>query len=494
MYEDRILAAGLEDKLMTAEEAAALIKTDMKLGFSGFTSAGYAKKIPTAIAAQGTAKNLTVITGASTGVELDGELAKAGLMGRRHPFQSDKDSRNNINAGNINYADIHLGVLPRMVRQDVFGELDYTIVECCMITEEGNLVPTLTVGATNALVDKSKKVIVELNTSVPKEVFGMHDIINPDNGIPVPITGPADRVGVPYIECGVDKIAAIVINEEVGATPVFKAPDEVSAKIAEHIVNFLKDEVKKGHMPENLYPLQSGVGAVANAVLAGLSDAGFKHLSMYTEVGQDSALDLIHAGIMDTLSTTAISLSKEGLEKFYENFDNLRDKIVIRPQDISNHPEMIRRLNLIAMNTAIEADIYGNVNSTHIIGTKMMNGIGGSGDFARNSGISIFMTPSLAKDGAISSIVPMVSHVDSCEHDVCVLVTEQGLADLRGLSPKERAELIIEKCAHPDYRKQLRDYFESAKEVSLSQHTPHDLRHCFDMHNRFLETGSMKNL
>lgn len=492
MYEDRILQKSLLNKVMSADEAAALIKSDMKLGFSGFTSAGYAKKVPTAIAQLGTAKNLTVITGASTGTELDGSLAKAGLMGRRHPFQSDKDSRNSINAGTTKYADIHLGVLPRLVRQGIFGEMDYTIVECCMITEEGNLVPTLTVGATNALVEHSKKVIVELNTSVPKEVYGMHDVISPDEGIPVPITKVTDRVGVPYIPCTPDKIAAIVINEEVGATPVFKEPDEVSAKIAEHIVEFLKEEVAKGRMPENLYPLQSGVGAVANAVLAGLSNAGFKHLSMYTEVGQDSALDLVHAGIMDSLSTTAISLSKEGLEKFYDNFDEVKDKIVLRPQDISNHPEMIRRLNLIAMNTAIEADIYGNVNSTHILGTKMMNGIGGSGDFARNSFVSIFMTPSLAKDGAISSIVPMVSHVDSCEHDVGVLVTEQGLADLRGLSPKERAELIIEKCAHPDYKQQLRDYFEHAKEVSPSQHTPHDLRHCYDMHNRFIETGSMK--
>ncbi len=491
MYEDRILNKDLLGKVISAEEAAQLIKPNMTLGFSGFTSAGYAKKIPTAIAKQGTATNLTVITGASTGKELDGELAAAGLMGRRHPFQSDSASRNSINAGTTDYADIHLGVHPRMIRQGIFGEMDYTIVECCMITEKG-LVPTLTVGATNALVEKSKKIIVELNTSVPTGVYGMHDIISPEEGIPVPITEPAQRVGIPYIPCDLDKIEAIVINEEVGATPVFKEPDEVSAKIAEHIIAFLKEEVKKGNIPENLYPLQSGVGAVANAVLAGLSNAGFKHLSMYTEVGQDSALDLVHAGIMDSLSTTAISLSEDGLKKFYDNFEDIKDKIVLRPQDISNHPEMIRRLNLIAMNTAIEADIYGNVNSTHIVGTKMMNGIGGSGDFARNSAISIFMTPSLAKDGAISSIVPMVSHVDSCEHDVCVLVTEQGLADLRGLSPKQRAELIIEKCAHPDYKQQLKDYFEHAKEVSKSQHTPHDLAHCFDMHQRFLETGTMK--
>lgn len=144
------------------------------------------------------------------------------------------------------------------------------------------------------------------------------------------------------------------------------------------------------------------------------------------------------------------------------------------------------------MNTAIEADIYGNVNSTHIMGTSMMNGIGGSGDFARNGGLSIFMTPSTAKGGAISSIVPMVSHVDHTEHDVQIIVTECGIADLRGKSPRERAELVIENCCHPDYRPALRDYYERAKAVAKGQHTPHDLNTALSWHQRYLDTGSMK--
>ena len=167
-----------------------------------------------------------------------------------------------------------------------------------------------------------------------------------------------------------------------------------------------------------------------------------------------------------------------------------RDKIILRPQEISNNPEVIRRLGVIAMNTAIEADIYGNVNSTHIMGSKMMNGIGGSGDFSRNAAISIFSTPSTAKDGRISSIVPMVSHVDHTEHEVMVLVTEQGYADLRGLSPKERAVKIIENCAHPDFRDELMNYFRRACEGSVL-HTPHILSEALSWHSRFLDTGSM---
>ncbi len=100
------------------------------------------------------------------------------------------------------------------------------------------------------------------------------------------------------------------------------------------------------------------------------------------------------------------------------------------------------------MNGMLEADIYGNVNSTHVMGTRIMNGIGGSGDFARNGYLSMFLSPSTAKGGAISSIVPMVPHVDHTEHDVQVLVTEQGLADLRGLSPRKRSRVVIDKCAH----------------------------------------------
>src|SRR4029078_11583721 len=106
-----------------------------------------------------------------------------------------------------------------------------------------------------------------------------------------------------------------------------------------------------------------------------------------------------------------------------------------RPQEISNHPEVIRRLGCLAMNGMIQADIYGNVNSTHMMGSSIQTGIGGSGDFARNAYISMFVTPSTAKGGLISCIVPMVSHVDHTEHDVHVIVTEQGLADLRGLPP-----------------------------------------------------------
>jgi len=140
----------------------------------------------------------------------------------------------------------------------------------------------------------------------------------------------------------------------------------------------------------------------------------------------------------------------------------------------------------------IEADIYGNVNSTHVMGSRIQNGIGGSGDFARNGYLSIFMAPSSAKKGTISTIVPMVSHVDHTEHDVQVLVTENGLADLRGLSPKERAKLVIEKCASAEYKPLLQDYLSRSEQLSYGKHTPHLLTESLSWHNRYLRTGNMR--
>ena len=272
---------------------------------------------------------------------------------------------------------------------------------------------------------------------------------------------------------------------------MFKEPDDVSKAIAGHIIDFLKEKVRSGRQPAHLSPLQSGVGAVGNAVFAGLKTAGFSNLTMYTEVVQDSSLELIKDGIIKMASTTSLSLSETGLKEFYDHLDYYRQHIVIRPQNISNHPEPIKRLGVIAINTAAEIDIYGNVNSTHATGSSIINGIGGSGDFSRNSGLSIFMTPSTGKGGALSRIVPMVTHVDNCEHDVNIVITEYGIADLRGKCPKDRVPEIIENCAHPDYQPVLRDYYRRALKNASGLHTPHDLKTCFDMHIRFMETGSM---
>ena len=145
------------------------------------------------------------------------------------------------------------------------------------------------------------------------------------------------------------------------------------------------------------------------------------------------------------------------------------------------------------MNTALEADIFGNVNSTHVTGTKMMNGIGGSGDFTRNAYISIFSCPSITKGGMISNIVPMVSHVDHTEHSVDILITDQGIADLRGKDPVQRAHEIIDNCVHPEYKELLRDYLKLG-ENRVGGQTPHSLAASLAFHTEFINSGDMRNV
>ena len=493
----RIRNYELQRKVMTADKAADLIKDGMIIGASGFALAGYPKIVPLALAKRIKKSKeklqISLLTGASVGEELDGALVEAGIIARRYPYQTNKLLRNNINSGKIDYADIHLSHFAQQIRYGFFGEIDLAIIEAIALDEEGNIIPSTSVGVSPTFIDQAKAIIVEINNSQPLELEGIHDIYQPQdppNRYPIPLIKPGDRIGTPYISTDFKKIQAIVITDTNDQASPLPPIDKNSDKIASYIVDFLKNEVRYNRLPQNLLPLQSGVGSVANAVLAGLLDSPFKNLDFYSEVIQDSILDLIDSGKIRIASGTSLTLSGEGQQRFYSNLKRYKEKIILRPQEISNNPEIIRRLGSIAMNTAIEVDIYGNVNSTNIMGSKMMNGIGGSGDFTRNAYLSIFVTPSIAKNGDISCVVPMVSHVDHTEHDVQVIVTEQGLADLRGLSPRERAKLIIENCAHPEYKPKLRDYYQRALEKG--GHAPHLIEEALSWHVRFLNTGSMK--
>src|SRR5690625_5300227 len=269
-----------------------------------------------------------------------------------------------------------------------------------------------------------------------------------------------DRFGDIGIKVDPNKVKGIVLSEQPDIpSPLFE-PNEETQQIANNLLDFLREEVKAGRLTESLAPLQSGVGSVANAVLNGMRDSEFKDIEVFSEVLQDGIFDLIDAGVVKFASATAFSLSKKRVDSLNEDLKKYKDKIVFRPQEVSNHPENIRRLGVISFNTPIEVDIYGNVNSTHVSGTRVMNGIGGSGDFARNARITCFVTSSLAKGGDISTIVPFVSHVDHTEHDVDVIVTEQGFADVRGLAPVKSAEMIIEICTITTYKTQLLLYIQ----------------------------------
>ncbi|QCX28823.1 acetyl-CoA hydrolase/transferase family protein [Nocardioides jishulii] len=499
----RITCPVLGTKVVSAEEAVAHIRPGDRVGMSGFTGAGYPKAVPRALAdrvraarARGEEFRIDLWTGASTAPDADGVLAEAHAIGRRLPYNSDPTLRREINSGEVEYLDVHLSHSAQHMWFGFYGNLDVAVVEVTAILPDGRLVPSSSVGNNKTWLDQADKVILEVNHWQPRELEGFHDVYYgtalPPYRQPIELTDPTQRIGDQYLRVDPRKVVAVVETHSPDRNAAFSPLDETSIKIAEHLVDFLQAEVAADRMPKELLPIQSGVGNVANAVLAGLSRSTFSGLAAFTEVLQDGMLDLLDDGTLDFASATSFGLSDAGVKRFMDNIADYKGKILLRTEEISNHPELIRRLGLICMNGMIEADIYGNVNSTHVMGSSIMNGIGGSGDFARNAYLNFFVSPSTAKGGAISAIVPMVSHVDHTEHDVMVIVTEQGLADLRGLSPRKRARAIIENAAHPDYRDALRDYVERAEAARPNAlHTPHLLDEALSWHQRFLETGHM---
>lgn len=494
---DRIRCAVLREKCVSAEEAALLIQDGMTVAVSGFTAAGCPKEVPLALARQVSSGErqvrINLWTGASTGREIDAALGEAGGIARRLPYQSDPVLRSEINgkrAPVVEYTDLHLSQVADRARRGFLGGVDVCIVEACVIREDGGLIPTTAVGNTPCFITEAKKVIVELNLAQPAELEGLHDIYRPDGAL-IPIDSAAVHIGKAFMPCPPEKIVAIVLTNRPDDLHDLAPVDADSRAMAGHICALLREESEAGRMPKRL-TLQAGVGNVANAVMEGLLESDLESMEYYAEVIQDSAMNLLDAGKMKALSGTALTLSPGAMARFFGSLTDYRRSVVLRPQEISNNPAVIARLGLVAINTALEVDLYGNVNSTHVMGTDMMNGIGGSGDFARSSALTIFITSSIAKGGAVSCVVPMVSHTDHTEHDVDIIVTEQGLADLRNKSPRERAELIIEHCAHPDYRPLLWDYYQRALEQTGGAHVPHLLEECFAFHTRYKYTGTMK--
>ena len=488
-------------KFITADEAAALVQHDDNVGFSGFTPAGCPKVVPGAIARRAEAEHaagrpfkIGMFTGASTGDRLDGALARAEAVKFRTPYQSNMDMRTGINAGANPYFDMHLSMVAQELRYGFLGKVDVAIVEAADVTEDGEIVPTCGVGILPTICRLADKIIVELNDKHPKEIRGMHDLaepLDPPHRREIAIYSPSDRVGATCIKVDPAKIVGVVRTSEPNDEGGFAPLDEVTQAIGNNVAQFLVSEMEAGRLPKEFLPLQSGVGNVANAVLGALGDnEKIPAFNVYTEVIQDAVIALMKKGRVKFASGCSLSVTRPVIQDIYANLDFFKDKLLLRPQEYSNNPEVVRRLGIITINTALEADIFGNINSTHVNGTRMMNGIGGSGDFARNGYLSIFTTPSTAKEGKISAFVPMVSHLDHSEHSVKIIITEYGIADLRGKSPRQRAEEIIEKCVHPDYKPLLREYLE----LGVKGQTPQDLACAFAFHQEVAASGDMRNV
>ncbi|KAI5305970.1 hypothetical protein KEM56_002701 [Ascosphaera pollenicola] len=513
LLRSRVRHPTLLNKLRKPEELIDLFPHNAYVGWSGFTGVGYPKMVPTALADYVEKNNLqgkrkyNLFVGASAGADTENRWAQLNMIERRSPHQVGKEISKGINNGNINFFDKHLSMFPSDL---VYGwytmnkpgnKLDVAIIEASAITEDGGIIPGASVGASPELIQMADKVIVEVNTAGPS-LEGLHDVTLsevPPFRKPYMVTKPEDRIGTPYIPVDPSKIVAVVEATYTDKTGPNTPPDATSQGIATHIIDFLKHEVKHGRLPESLLPIQSGIGNIANAVVAGLNTGGFKGMKVWTEVLQDSFLDLIDDGSVDFATATSVRFSPEGFERFYKNYDSYLPKLLLRSQQVSNSPEIIKRLGCIGMNTPVEVDIYAHANSTNVLGSRMLHGLGGSADFLRNSKYSIMHTPSARKSKTdptgVSCIVPFASHIDQTEHDLDVVVTEQGLADVRGLAPRERARVIIDKCSHPDYKPILTDYLDRAEFECLKKgmgHEPHLLWQAFKMHQNLAEKGTMK--
>lgn len=486
---------------ITAEEAASYINHGDNVATSGFTASGTPKLVTVALAEkarrlheQGEEFKINLYTGASTNDYVDGALTRASAVNMRMPYQGCADTRKASNDGSINFYDPHLSHVSQDMRYGFVGDLDVAIIEVTEMNPEGEVVLGAGLGMSATIARLAKKVIIEYSSYYRTSFRGFHDIYqvaDPPLRREIPIYKPTDRIGEPVLRIDPAKIIGVVPSNESESIRSFTKVNEVTDAIGANVACFLAGELRRGKIPPEFLPIQSGVGNVANAALYGLAEnPEIPEFQMFTEVVQDAAMDLMMKGKCSFASTCALAFSDEAMLRFMDDIDFYRDKLLMRPAEISNHPEIVRRLGLIAMNTALECDLYGFVNSTHVNGTYMMNGIGGSGDFCRNAALSIFLCPSVQKGGRISAIVPMVSHVDHTDHDVKIIVTEQGVADMRGKSPMQRARLIIDNCVHPDYKEILNDYLK----ISTKGHICHNLKAAFALHQAFLETGDMRNV
>ena len=491
----------ITDRKCSAAAAAELINDGDVLGVSGFTLAGYPKAVPLAIAeraekihAEGKPFQVTLFAGASTGDSCDGALARAKAMKFRMPYQSNPSLRKGINDGSIKYIDAHLGKMGYLVRTGAVPAPTVAIIEVSAILPDGRVCLSTSGGNSVCYLDMASKIILELNTRLGDSCMGMHDNALPElppHAKPLSVYSAGDRVGDTFVKIDTNKVVAIVENDGFDEVTPFVEPDEISINIGERILDFIRFEESHGSLPKGM-AYQSGVGKVANAVLCAMAnDDRLGKIDLFTEVIQEAVLPLLKKGKLGVASGTALTLSKEAQQEFVENAADWKRHFVLRQQEVSNSPDIIRRVGVISMNTALEFDMFGNVNSSLVCGSAMMNGIGGSADFARHCALGFFLTPSVAKGGAISSVVPYVSHVDHAFHDTQIFVTEQGLADLRGLPAEERARRIIANCAHPDFRDELTDVLEYGIKHAKGVHLPLALDRAFEMHEKFLAEGKM---
>jgi propionyl-CoA:succinyl-CoA transferase len=489
---------------ITAQEAAEMVQNGQTIGVSGFSRAGAPKCIIPEIAklareehSNGNPYKINVYTGGSVGPSCDTELSEANAVNLRIPYAANKDLRAKTNMNELEFADLNLSDMACLIRKQFVAPVDWAIVEACEVEQVGEnarIYPTAGVGIMPTICHLAKKgIFIELNAWHSTKLIGMHDLYELEDfphRTPINITKATDCVGLPYVEVPARMIRGVLECNLPDEAATLSQPSEVTDKIGEQITFFLMNDMRSGRIPSSFLNLQSGVGSTANAVLKALGDhKEIPDFSLYTEVLQDAPLTMMLNGRIKSASTSCLAVPSNYLQEMYKNLEEFRGRLVLRPTEMSNNPEVIARIGVCALNTALEVDVYGHVNSTEVCGTRMMNGVGGSCDFSNHAYLSVFSCGATKKNGTISTIVPFCSHVDHTNHYVHAIVTEYGVADLRAKSPMQRAAALIE-IAHPDYRSLLRDYLKLAER--FGGHIHHVLPAAFAMHDTYRRKGDMR--
>lgn len=467
--------------VVDAQIAAAAIPDDATLAVSGFGSVGYPKAVPLALSDSSRDLGLTIISGGAVGDEIDTELAAAEAIARRYPFATRDEVKARANDGRTAFHDRHVSAMGDEVRFGGLPAPDVAVVEAVALGENW-LIPSTSIGATPAYVAAADRLVVEVNEAQPRALEAFHDVylpgVPPDRE-PIELESVDGRIGTSRIEFDPGAIEAVVRTDRPDATYEFRDPTAADEAIASNLAGFLANEVERNPALADTVALEFGVGSIGNALMGALSDVdvGDRDLVYFGEVIQDGLLDALDAGLLEAASGTSLALSAEGQARLFADIERYAEDVVLRPADVSNNAALIDRFGVVAVNAAVEVDLYGHVNSTHLRGSTLVGGLGGSNDFARNGLLSVFALPSTAAGGDVSRIVPMATHVDHTEHDVDVVVTDRGVADLRGNAPRETAVALLE-VAHPEYEPDLQAYVERAGRGG--GHIPHDLGTAFD--------------
>lgn len=491
---NRIKYLPLQDRVVSSKEAAAVIQNGMTVAFGGYTSSGYPKAVARELAERKKTEKefkIFMLSGSVNGY-LETLLGDAKILSGKAPMIESRSLAKLSNEGKIRYVEQQMNKMPELVAQGAFGKIDVAVVEALRITKEGGIVPTSSIGLLPSILQYAEKIIVEINMAQPAELEELHDIYIPKRypgREPIPLVSVNQRIGISSIPVDPEKICCIVESEELDDFPEYTPANSNITSVVERLLEFLETECKRNYGGK-LPPVQTGFGNLANEIARGLGNSKFRELEFFCGGMQESSLALIAEGKVKAASTGSIQMTSKVQKMLKEHWKTFRDTTVIRNIDVTNTGEVIHRLGVFALNSAIEMDIYGNVNSSHITGSRVVNGLGGGANFAQNAQLSVMLMVSENKKGAISTIVPMVSHQDISEHDIDVVVTENGIADLRGKDDIERAYLIIQNCASPLYRPLLSDYIERAIKENGGHH-PQNPHEAFEWHRRFKEHGTM---